>query len=491
MLLAGVVGDHDRDRLVGLLDRDLAADLGDLRQALRLARLEQLDHARQTVRDVRAGDAAGVERPHRQLRARLADRLRGDDPDRVADLGQLAGRQRPAVAGLADAGRRLALEHRAHRDRDHVALLGVVVPGLDQIGELGPVDLLALLDDHPTALGRDVLRGDPADQVVVGLAGRPQPPAVGTGLELGHRHLDVLLGAAVLLADDHVLGDVDQTPGQVARVGRAERRVRESLAGAVGRDEVLEHGQALLEGGLDRTLDDLALRVGHQPAHAGQLPDLRERPAGSGVGHHVDRVELVEVVVQRLPDLVGGAVPQPGDRLVALLLVDLAVVVLRLDRRELGVVPRQDLRLGRRRLHVVLGDRHTRLGGEVEADVLERVEHLRDRRRPVQLHEVVDEPGRVLLLHRAVDELVRARVEPVAERLDQRPLDPVVVDDPADRGQHVAALTPERPVLGQVVELDHAVLVGPLRLLGGAEHVRTRVVGRPGRSSRARSPSGP
>ncbi len=77
--------------------------LGDLRQALRLARLEQLDDARQAVRDVRAGDAAGVERSHRQLRARLADRLRGDDADRVADLGDLAGRHRAAVAGLADA----------------------------------------------------------------------------------------------------------------------------------------------------------------------------------------------------------------------------------------------------------------------------------------------------------------------------------------------------------------------------------------------------
>ena len=47
-----------------------------------------------------------------------------------------------------------------------------------------------------------------------------------------------------------------------------------------------------------------------------------------------------------------------------------------------------------------------------------------------------------------------------------------------DRGQHVAALAAQRPVLGQVVQLDHAVLVGPLRLLGGAEHVRPRALGR-------------
>ena len=169
-----VVGDHDRERLVGLLDRDHAVLLGDLRQALGLARLEQLDHARQAVRDVRAGDAAGVERTHRQLRAGLADRLRGDDADRVADLRERAGRHRAAVAGLAHAARRLALEHRAHRHRDARALLVVVGERLDDVRELRAADLLALLGEHAAALGRDVQRRDAPDQAVVGLAvGRP------------------------------------------------------------------------------------------------------------------------------------------------------------------------------------------------------------------------------------------------------------------------------------------------------------------------------
>ena len=67
------------------------ADLRETRGTLRVPRLEDLDDTRETVRDVGAGDAARVERPHRQLRAGLADRLRGDDPDRVADLDDLAG----------------------------------------------------------------------------------------------------------------------------------------------------------------------------------------------------------------------------------------------------------------------------------------------------------------------------------------------------------------------------------------------------------------
>src|SRR5207342_3806335 len=103
VLLAARLGDDHFQRFVGLLDRDLAGRLGHLCQALRFARLEELDDARQALRDVLAGDAAGVERPHGQLRAGLADRLGGDDPNRVADLGRLAGGHGAAVARLAHA----------------------------------------------------------------------------------------------------------------------------------------------------------------------------------------------------------------------------------------------------------------------------------------------------------------------------------------------------------------------------------------------------
>src|SRR5207248_4984156 len=98
-----------------VLQLDLAADLRERRGTLRVPRLEDLDHARQAVRDVGAGNTAGVERAHRQLRARLADRLGGDDADRIADLAHLAGGEEDAVTRLADTGLGTTLEHRAHR----------------------------------------------------------------------------------------------------------------------------------------------------------------------------------------------------------------------------------------------------------------------------------------------------------------------------------------------------------------------------------------
>ena len=55
--------------------------------------------------------------------------------------------------------------------------------------------------------------------------------------------LDAVDGAAVVLGDDAVLRHVDETAGEVPGVRRLERGVRQTLAGAVRRDEVLEHRQ--------------------------------------------------------------------------------------------------------------------------------------------------------------------------------------------------------------------------------------------------------
>ena len=93
-----------------------------------------------------------------------------------------------------------------------------------------------------------------------------------------------------VLVDDDVLGHVDQTAREVAGVGGLERGVGQTLAGAVRRDEVLEHGEAFLEVVDDRRLDDLAepagdllLRLRHQAAHAGELADLLAVTARAGV----------------------------------------------------------------------------------------------------------------------------------------------------------------------------------------------------------------
>src|SRR5207249_3666546 len=83
------IAHDDLPRAVRVTD-DLgdAVDLADNGHALWHARLEELFDARQAHGDVLTdgGDATGVERTHRELGARLADGLRGDDAVLVAAI---------------------------------------------------------------------------------------------------------------------------------------------------------------------------------------------------------------------------------------------------------------------------------------------------------------------------------------------------------------------------------------------------------------------
>ena len=92
---------------INLLDLTLMNELFGAIDALGRDEADGLD-ARQAGGDVQAGDAAGVERPHGQLRARLADRLGGDDAHCLTRADHAATGQVPAVARAADAVARLA-----------------------------------------------------------------------------------------------------------------------------------------------------------------------------------------------------------------------------------------------------------------------------------------------------------------------------------------------------------------------------------------------
>ncbi len=219
-----------------------------------------------------------VERPHRQLRSRLADTLGGDDADRHALFDQVAGRQVHAVAEPADAQGGVA----GHRAADLDLLQAQL---LDLAGDFGG-DQLVLADDH--FVGDRVDDILPADAAVDGVGQSHFDLLAAVDHSLG----DPLGGAAVVHRDDHVLGHVGQFAGQVTRVGRLQGRIGQTLAGTVRRAEVLQHRQAFAEVRLDRRLDDLAGRLGHQTAHAGQLPNLFDATTSTGVGHQEHRVDV-------------------------------------------------------------------------------------------------------------------------------------------------------------------------------------------------------
>src|SRR6266568_8092748 len=292
-LVAAVVGhDDDLPSPVAILDPHPAGHLRDGRLSLGYPRLEDLLDTRQTLGDVLTRDATGVEGTHRQLGTRLTDRLGGDDADRLADVHGLAGRQRTAVAGRADAQLRLAGEHAAHPDGLHA--------GRDQLGHRDRVEVLAALRDELTVRTLDVVGQRPGVRPGLGVLVHDEL----VGELLADRHRDGPVGTAVLLADDHVLRHVHQPPGEVPGVGGTQRGVGQTLAGAVRGDEVLQHGQPLAEAGLDRPRDDLALRVGHEPSDRRDLPELEQVTASTRVDHLPQRVLLGQRRLHLLADLV-------------------------------------------------------------------------------------------------------------------------------------------------------------------------------------------
>ena len=247
------------DRLV--LDRHLAVEI----------RLDE-----RLLVDLRR--AADVERAHRQLGAGFADRLRRDDADRFAVVDRRAAGEIAAVALAAD-----AVDEFAGQGRADLHFLDA--------GLLDRVDMA--LFHQRAALDHDLVGRGIAQILARGAAEntRRQRGHHRAGIDDG-AHLDAELGAAIVGRDDAVLRHVDQTPRQVTGVRGLQRGVREALAGAVGRVEVFEHRQTFLEVGNDRRLDDLARRLGHQAAHAGELAHLVLRTARARVRHHVDRVDL-------------------------------------------------------------------------------------------------------------------------------------------------------------------------------------------------------
>ena len=241
--LDGYLLNHLVHHQIALAAEQQVAILAGHRGAVHLAhvhRIAQVD----AVLLTHLGGAADVERTHGELRARLADRLGGDDPHRLADLDRAVGGQVAPVALLAHPLLRLAGQHGADAHRLHANALD---PVRDVVG-----NLLVYVDEN--------LAGN---RMAHPLQGELPGDAVAQRLDdllaiLDRALVDAVDGAAVHLVHHHVLGDVDQPPGQVAGVGGLQRGVRQPLAGAVGGDEELGDVEAVLEAGANRQLDDVA-----------------------------------------------------------------------------------------------------------------------------------------------------------------------------------------------------------------------------------------
>src|SRR6202012_5084149 len=234
-LAAIVRNDGDLVEALAVLQPHPAGDVGDRCLTTRHAGLEQLLHTGQTAGDVLT-DTTLVEGTHGQLRAGLTNRLGRNDTHGLTDVDELAGRHRASVAGRTHTGTGGTGQHGADLDlRD---------AGRQQRLDLRVTQILAS-SDNDVALFVDRI-GTQSTCVGRGFDVRVTDQCA-VGLTLGQLDEDAALGATVGLPDDDILAHVDQTTGQVTRVGGAQCSVRQTLPRAVGVDEVLQHRQAFTE----------------------------------------------------------------------------------------------------------------------------------------------------------------------------------------------------------------------------------------------------
>ncbi len=318
--------------------------------------------------------ATDVERTHCQLRARFTDRLRADDANCEARLGQRTARQVHAVALGADTDSRFTGERRTHADRFTTD---------------NDFDLLGDIDRDQFVLPHD-------DFVRHRVDDRVESDSTANRIDKGHGDLvtlvdgalvDTVLGAAVSDRDDDVLGDVGELASQVTRVRRLERRIGQSLTSTVRRREILQHAKAFEEVGLNRLLDNLARRLGHQTTHAGELTNLLDGTTRLRHDHAVDRVHVetpVAHVVAQLAehvfaDLLAGVRPRVDDLQVTLTLGDDAASVCHVDLLDLTGGLLDDRLLRRWDDHVILAEGQARACRGLEASLLEAVQETQRR----------------------------------------------------------------------------------------------------------------
>ena len=474
-----VVGDgltidrvRDRDgidrRLFRLLDGDDAGDLGKRRHLLRLARLEQLLDAGKALRDIVAGDAAGVERTHGQLRARLTDGLGGDDADRLAGVDRLADGQVDTIALGADTAARLAGHDAADLDFLNAVLL-------EHLGIIGHEHMVGV-EEHLTGLGRHnrLSRVAAVDALAEALDFLSL-------VKHGARH-DAVGRAAVGLADDNILRNVDQTTGQVTGVGGTQCGIGQALTSASRRDEVLEDGQTFAVVRLDRDLDGLTGGIRDQAAHAGELTDLRHGTTGAGVRHHIDRVELIEAVLQRRGDVLGGLFPLGHGQTVALVFRNEAALILLFNADDFLLRGSDEGLFLVRDGHVRNGDRDGADGGVLIAERLDIVEHLGRNGEAVLLDAAVNDLAELLLADLEADLKIEHVLGIGAVNVAEILRDGLIVDDAADGRldravQQLTVNLARNAHKDRRVQADIAVVIGHDGLIRIAVHLE-RLVGR-------------
>ena len=468
------VGDDHLAVALDVLNADAAGDFADDTGALGLSRLEKLFNTGKTLGDVLgAGNTAGVEGTHGELGTGLAYRLGGDDTDGLTGGNLLAVGKVGAVALFADAVFGAAVEHRTDLDPFDSGLD-------DSVG--------VLVGHHVLIVHKEV-----AVLVVEILDEVSAHKALGQRLDNVLAFLDVIdldtdLGAAVVLTDDNILRNVDQTTGQITRVGGTKGGVGKSLTGAAGGNEVFENVKTLAVVCTDRSFDRTSRGVGDKSAHTGKLTNLVHGASGSRIGHHVDGVVFVKIVLKGGHNVVGGLIPNFDDKAVTLVVAYETSLKVLGDFVDVFLGIGNELLLGGRNKCIADGDGYGTDGGIMITGGLDFIEHLGGDGGAVNLDAAVDDlaehtlayllgDGIALFVEGKADFKVKLVTLDGSVHKTEVLRNGIVEDYIADGGVHKAGNAFALGVFAEIahlngsVQLDCAVVIGHHGLVSVAEYL--------------------
>ena len=380
---------------------DGAGELGNRGLTLRGTGLEKLGNTGKTLSDIGSrSHTTGVEGTQRQLGTRLTDGLGGDDTNGLANVDQLVGGQRPAIALGAHTALGLAGQH-------GTALDFLYAMGHEIVEHVHGQGIVTLVQ-HGLAVSRvnDIGSEQTGVRTTIGGLNEHQ---VAIGVTVGHANRQTGLGATVLFAHDDVLGDVDQTTGQITRLCGTQCGISQTLTCTVLGDEVLQHGQAVTVVGLHRTRNNLTLRVSHEASHTSNLVDLHHVASCTRLHDDGQVGGRVELVLDFLGHLGGALGPQVNELLTAGFLGQQTHLVVGVDLVGLGLVLGDLLVALRRLVHVGEGEGHTGPRGAGEAEILEGIQRGGHLLGGVTHGDVIDDLGQAALGHLIVNERVVGR----------------------------------------------------------------------------------
>ncbi len=380
--------------------------------------LEQLLNTGKTLRDIlRRSDTAGMERSHGKLGTRLTYRLSCDYADSFAHGNKISVGKVGTVALCAYSVLSLTVEHRAYSDPFNAAvnnLLSVrfvheLVMAHDKVACFRITEILHKVTSEKSFLER-------LDHLI----------AVPDGIDL-----NALVGTAVLLADNNLLGNVNKTSCKVTGVGGTQSGVGKTFTRASGGDEVLQNVKSLTVVCTDRHLDSGTRRVCDKSAHTRKLTHLVDRTSRSGVGHHKDRIIFVETVLKSSGNVVGGGVPyfdktfgllRGGDEASLVELVDLINLIVGLCK---------DILLCSRYLRIAYRNGNGGSCGELEAQSLYSVKYFRSSRCTVDTNTSFNNIGKLTLFNKEIHLQIKLLIGACSVNISQILRDILVEDYPA------------------------------------------------------------